>query len=958
MNPLPTGTITFLFTDLQGSAATWEQHEFGMRLALAREEALLREAFLAVEGTIVKSTGDGFFAVFGEAPQALEAAIAAQRAVQAEDWRCFGDDFPALQVRIGLHTGTAEHRDGDFNGRAVNRAARVMSAGHGGQILLSQATQTLLRDTKRQGWDLRHLGLHHLKGLAYPEEIYQVVVEGLPDVATPIVTEDRWHRERDLPIQVPPELEALVRANRVQELATLQAAIEGQQVTSVLGIGGVGKSSLTRVALAERPGGLETALWLDCEGAPDATLDEILQRIATRLAWDDPGAAWKDQRPAGAAEVQRLAERLRAGPPFCLVFDGLDAWLDGKRRFRNPTVAELFKGLAKHPHQARVLVTTRVLPKLPRDKALGGTLDRPDLLLTGLGRDDGVALLRRRIRTANPDEAQLGELVDRVGGHPWALELLASQVDLVGLEALLDASPAGLADAETGLRRLAERIVTRLSTADRRLLRQLAVYRGPQPLDVFEHLVGNLEQAQATALRLAAEQLLSRETLDTLTAYRLQPAFREALLTDLGAKRLEAHRSAYAFYIGLPLPAEGAAWRLESYASLVEAHHHALSGKAPQLALAVLLDYALPERLQQCGAQDRLIALARSTLKDYRDAEDWPAALAAKGYTGLDAATNDPLSRALRLRRLGICARWMGALRPAAVVLEQGIGILTSEGNPDDPRVTEELARSYGELAIVLQRLGERSDEALRWSELALDQWPSRGPAGAFVDRAALHASRALLLGSLDRHEESIVQYQRARGFYQAEGLSLRAADMVDMQGVELQRMGRLDKAIEQHQEALDVYTSAGHRYGAAAARLNLGAAEHSLKQWDAARASYEAACADFEAVQDERGTMVCRLNQGELLLDADAAGEALPILMQALRQSQSLGEGEYRSNIEFQLGRTFQDLDNPDEAETWLKQALTDAEASGNAHVAGMAREALERSARDPEAAVDGGAA
>src|SRR5690242_10758561 len=146
----PTGTVTFLFTDLEGSTRLWEQHPEAMKDALARHDEIVRDAIITGGGSIVKMTGDGVHAAFGTAQDAIVAALAAQRALVVEQW--IGID--AFRVRMGLHTGAAEFRDGDYYGTAVNKAARLMSAAHGGQILVSLATEELLRDAMPDGCDV------------------------------------------------------------------------------------------------------------------------------------------------------------------------------------------------------------------------------------------------------------------------------------------------------------------------------------------------------------------------------------------------------------------------------------------------------------------------------------------------------------------------------------------------------------------------------------------------------------------------------------------------------------------------------------------------------------------------------------------------------------------------------------------------------------------------------------
>ncbi len=155
----PTGTVTFLFTDIQGSTRLWERCPDAMQEALHRHDDIVRQTVEAHDGYVFKTVGDEFCTAFATAPDALNAALAAQRALRDEAW---GE--AVITVRMALHTGAAEERDGDYCGQPVNRVARLLSAGHGGQILLSSATQELVRDHVPEDVELRDMGAHRLRG--------------------------------------------------------------------------------------------------------------------------------------------------------------------------------------------------------------------------------------------------------------------------------------------------------------------------------------------------------------------------------------------------------------------------------------------------------------------------------------------------------------------------------------------------------------------------------------------------------------------------------------------------------------------------------------------------------------------------------------------------------------------------------------------------------------------------
>lgn len=181
---MPVGTVTFLFTDIVGSTTLWELQREAMRVALARHDALLRQCIEQHGGYIVKTTGDGFHAAFANVSDAVTAAIAGQKALHAEPWT----EAAPLRVRMALHTGAAELRDGDYYGPAVNRAARLASLGHGGQTLLSEITHDLCRDMAPPGATFRLLGEHNLRGLTRREAVYEVCHPGLPQAFPPLQT--------------------------------------------------------------------------------------------------------------------------------------------------------------------------------------------------------------------------------------------------------------------------------------------------------------------------------------------------------------------------------------------------------------------------------------------------------------------------------------------------------------------------------------------------------------------------------------------------------------------------------------------------------------------------------------------------------------------------------------------------------------------------------------------------
>jgi class 3 adenylate cyclase len=187
---LPTGTVTFLFTDIEGSTRLWEEYPEVMRGALARHDALAAALVERHVGTLVMSRGEGdsLFAVFARATDALAAACAFQQALHAEPWP---PEIP-LRVRMALHTGEADLRDGGYYGSEVNRCARLRAVAHGGQVLLSRTTYDLVRDALPEGAGLRDLGQHRLQDLARPEQVFQLLHPALRADFPPLLCGLPW----------------------------------------------------------------------------------------------------------------------------------------------------------------------------------------------------------------------------------------------------------------------------------------------------------------------------------------------------------------------------------------------------------------------------------------------------------------------------------------------------------------------------------------------------------------------------------------------------------------------------------------------------------------------------------------------------------------------------------------------------------------------------------------------
>ncbi|MCI0895120.1 MAG: adenylate/guanylate cyclase domain-containing protein, partial [Chloroflexi bacterium] len=236
MPDLPIGTITYMFTDVEGSTLLWQQHPDEMRAVMARHDSLLTSAVEANDGTVVRPRGEGdsIFAVFLRATDAVGAACAAQQFIFRETWP---KDI-AINVRMALHTGESELREHDYYGTTVNRCARLRAIAHGGQVLVSQATAQLVQDMLPEGVFLRDMGSHRLKDLQRPEQVFQLIHPELPADFPDLKSLDAH------PHNLPVQLTSFI--GREEEIDEVNGLLTNARLVTLLGAGGSGKTRLAQ----------------------------------------------------------------------------------------------------------------------------------------------------------------------------------------------------------------------------------------------------------------------------------------------------------------------------------------------------------------------------------------------------------------------------------------------------------------------------------------------------------------------------------------------------------------------------------------------------------------------------------------------------------------------------------------------------------------------------------------
>ena len=296
MMNLPDGTVTFLFTDIEGSAKLWEEHPDAMPAALARHDVLLRVLVQTHGGRVFKTVGDGVYAAFATAPEALAAALAAQQALLSEMWTA------PIRVRMALHTGIAEQRENDYFGATLNRVSRLLAAGHGGQVLISAATQELARDYLPENAALRDLGAVRLRDLARPETVFQLLHPALPDTFPPLKSLDSPEYPNNLPQQVT----SLI--GREKESAEVGALLHTARLVTLLGAGGCGKTRLSLQVAADLLETYPDGAWL-IELAPLTDPNLVPQTVAHVLGHSGRGGQAPAEHAGGTPQNKDASAR-------------------------------------------------------------------------------------------------------------------------------------------------------------------------------------------------------------------------------------------------------------------------------------------------------------------------------------------------------------------------------------------------------------------------------------------------------------------------------------------------------------------------------------------------------------------------------------------------------------------------------------------------------------------------
>jgi predicted ATPase/class 3 adenylate cyclase len=535
MGTLPSGTVTFLFTDIEGSTQLWEKYPAEMQTALARHDAILREEVASHHGQIIKTTGDGIHAVFEKAVDAVQATVSVQRAISMGQF--FAEPGVRLSVRMGLHTGEAELRGDDYYGPVLNRAARIMSVAHGGQILLSRITTEVVRDHLPANTGVHDLGEHLLKDLSRTEHLYQLTAPDLLREFPALKTSNPF------PDNLPASLTSFI--GREKELAEVITLLRSARLVTLTGSGGTGKSRLSvEIARRERAS-FPHGVWL-IELAPLTHAAQIIPAIAQVFHLQE--------HPFGPLETMVL-DYLR-DKKLLLILDNCEHLIEA--------CAQLSDDLLGQCAGLKILSSSR--------EALG-IAGEVAYHIPSLADTQATRLFVERAQGANPNfhvtesnASAVSQICSRLDGIPLAIELAAARVKLLSPEQiaarlddrfrlLVGGSRTALPRQQT-LRALIDWSYDLLSEEEKGLLRTASVFVGGWTLEALEAMAddaGALERLE----QLVNKSLVTTEDrghamryfmMETIRQYAREKLF-EAKESPTARDRHYAHYSRVAEHI-------------------------------------------------------------------------------------------------------------------------------------------------------------------------------------------------------------------------------------------------------------------------------------------------------------------------------------------------------------------------------------------------------------------------
>lgn len=910
---LPTGAVTFLFTDIRGSTRLWEERPNAIAEALGTHDELLRAAVQQHGGTIFKHLGDGCCAAFGEPLGALSAALEAQFGLQRTTW----PEGIDLQVRMALHTGEPICRDNDYFGPPLNRVARLLGVTHAGQIILSLATREMVQDRLPDGVKLLDLGTHRLRDLERAERVTQAYQAGLRADFPPLRSLDY------LPHNLPQQVTSFV--GRESDLDEVKRLLLDSRLVTITGAGGSGKTRLALQAAADLLTGEGDGVWL-VDLAPVRDPDLLPRAVAATLGVDT--STGRD--PTDAVTTHLRDRRL------LLLLDNCEHLID--------SVAALVDRLLASCSEVAILATSREVLALSGERryhlapmTLEAGIETVDQALES----EAVQLLVDRARQAQaefeltPDNvATVVEICRRLDGLPLAIELAAARFRtmtpvqvaerLRDRFRLLSGARGGSSERQRSLEAAITWSYELLAESERLLLQRLSCFRGGGRFEAIESICTDdrLEDWDLPELLsgLVDKSLVVFE--EHLGRYRMLESIRDyarARATLAGEFEAVVGRHAEYFLALAEQASDGQSGRRSKYwADELEAEHDNYR--------------AVLDRVQEVPALgETALQLAGRLAWFWSVRGHWQ-----EGRRRLEqllaSSSGSTLERQLAAHGAGLLALCLSASEEAQRWAEEAFGVAVELGD------RQAQARELHLLGRIAQRGGQVAD-----AERQIEQ--ARSLQAELGDRAGLAVSLASLggLAAMQRRlPEAQALYEQALRLMRELGDQPGVAYTLGSLANVLHHQGQLGQARALHEESLALQREQGDSRGLVIALVNLGVTAARQDDLPAARAAYEEALALARGLHDELATATILTNLSGVLTSQGAGDTVMPLLLESRAICARLGDQRLLSYCLRDLGRAAERRGDPAAAWSHYCESLELRRRLGQQHGLAELLEAL----------------
>ena len=898
----PTGTVTFLFTEIEGIARLWDECPADIVAMLERHDAIIRGAVEHSAGVVFKEASGAHFAAFPYAPNAVEAALAAQTALLAELWP---SDI-GRRTRMALNSGSPEFRNGDYFGQPLNLTARLLATGYGAQILLSSTTQQLAVDLLPTDTSLRRLGEHRLRDLDTPETVYQLISPALPDAFGPL----RSLSSIQVPNNLPQQLTSFVGRHR--EVADLKELFEKSRLVTLIGSGGCGKTRLSLHLASDLLEEFADGVWVvELESLAEPAF--VPQSVAGVLSVAEvPGQ-----------DIATTLEAALADKRLLLMLDNCEHVLTA--------CAQLTDSLLRSCPHIKIMATSREALGIPGEAAHRvPSLAVPDakvhIVPDKLAQYESARLFLERANSASPlfalteeNASEVAQVCRQVDGIPLAIELAAARVRSLSVgdissrlatsfQLLTGGSRTALPRQQT-LRATIEWSYNLLSDPEKTVLRRLSLFAGGCTPAAAQSACGGTTIDESEVLDLVIslndKSLVVAQTGREKTRYHLL-----ATVSQYAAERLEEFGETNAV----------AAKHSEHFRNLADEASGKLIGPEQQLWLDALeadhdnLRKALSLSLQDSKGGERALQLASALSRFW-----FMRGYLTEGRDRLNAAlihpaSADPSARRAQVLNAAGAFAWSQGDYVAARRLYEGsleirrllgdrrgiAGTVNNLGLVAKEQGYFALARSHYEESLAVHR--ELEDQIginaclNNLGGLACDH-------GDFVMAKTLHAESLAICRHLEDNEGI--------------GTSLNNLGLVDF------ALGDYGVARERYHESLAIREAAGDRRGAATCLANLGAVEHAVGDYIQAQDLCERALAEQRELSDMRGLAITLDTLGAIASEQEDYIAARAYYNEALRLNREHGHRAWEATNLNNLGVVAHQLGELAEARSLQEQSL-----------------------------------